>query len=583
MTTTYRMRRPAGLSAWRSRRGIIGVLSAAALLASVAAPVMAPASQAQVPAPAQVLSVAPAPTDLVTEYTIPERPASAEDVTGGELHWAVRYSIRNYMENYEHTGGWCEASDGATYQPRDDYAVFPKASGWVDKASNSQALSFTGTFRIFGYGESWLWFTNVRLYSDGTTATLVAKLLEGYNDKTTYEDFVLATFAVGETPLQANSDATGYVQTSPEGRFSEDAYMVLPSMGGEPSYAPPNDYTDPYSVIALVDHDATVPPPAPKPNPKPEPQPVPNPNPAPVPGEDDDKCKVDTENWPPAPSGKSVGGNASSGATLTVTPGKNLTGSRQEVTLVGKGYPTNNGGSNWGGAYILFGWIDPAKGADWAPSQGGRTGFDYKYIQGQENQSMVSYPGNTTVDGLPVMDASGNWEGTFVIDSAVFDAFNSHIDCYEVQCGIITIGAHGKSNQGVEIFTPLHFAPAKPPTAPGCENGTPGTNPPAPGTDTPAPGDDPEDPAPFIPAPAPNKPAPNTPVPGFDPAKTLPVTNAAGTNNPDPTFGPNVNTGITDVNTAGRTRALLGVFIISLATLGLAALGSRRQRREQRA
>lgn len=159
-----------------------------------------------------------------------------------------------------------------------------------------------------------------------------------------------------------------------------------------------------------------------------------------------------------APYGTSTGTNPT-GASLTVSPAWSLGDKQQQVTLTGKGYDTSK---DFGGAYVLFGWIDPAKGTQWGPAGGGRTGFEYVYHQEEEFQGLVLYPGNTNAGSTDSarqgrMDAAGNWSGTFTIPASQFTAFGKTIDCYRVQCGVITIGAHGVRNAGVEVFTPVYF------------------------------------------------------------------------------------------------------------------------------
>lgn len=687
--------------------------------------------------------------------TAQARPASAAaaesavTVSSGTLEWGVRASIRNYLENFEHTAGWVEARDGATYDPGDPAIVFSDASGWVDTEQQSAELSFAGEVQMFGFGEDWLWFEDVRVNVDGGDAEIVADVIQSYNVKERRDDVTLATF---ELPDGAVGVENGTLEIAGgEGLFTETVWNEhLPKLGGEATYGPPNDFTDPFSVTAELEGSTPGPGPEPtEPEPtEPEPtNPVPtvpapdpdegpygtsrgtsltgtdsyitvtpgyaldpdgttsvtvegfnfNPGPAVDPGagsggiyvglgqaadpdsEDwrrskggvtgpgadldyasprfvahqnsadgdvadammdadgywkfeldvpgstlesffggsaidclESRCGVysfgahgvvnaDNEaatflhfpgdgtedDWPPRgdedpdapptsepdplpadsqltdanrgglteisrsgraltvgvgqehaqqwvgatlhpdpafiswyrvsgngsitvtlpsgiaegdhrlsvvdrdseligwlpfsyavdqkppptdppgenpgggadknPHGSGTGENPQSGARLTVEPAYELEDEGQKVTLTGEGYPTSNSGSNFGGAYIMFGWIDPELGGSWGPSGDGVGGHGYVYIEGEENQSMVSYPGNTTVPGFPTMDDDGDWETEFTIASSRFTAFGQDVDCYTMQCGVITIGAHGQANAGVEVFTPVYF------------------------------------------------------------------------------------------------------------------------------
>lgn len=162
-----------------------------------------------------------------------------------------------------------------------------------------------------------------------------------------------------------------------------------------------------------------------------------------------------------APHGSQTGTGTNSAdysPSITVSPGLGLEDGPATLSLDGEGFPTSNGGSTFGGAYIFFGAVTPVDGADsgsWAPSKGGRSGSNYDYA-GSAYQSMVSYPGDVT--GLIQMDADGDWSTTLPIPGPVFtSAAGNEVDCYAVQCGVITIGAHGSVNAGVEVFAPVSF------------------------------------------------------------------------------------------------------------------------------
>lgn len=162
-----------------------------------------------------------------------------------------------------------------------------------------------------------------------------------------------------------------------------------------------------------------------------------------------------------APSGSQTGtgtNHATLRPTLTVSPGFDLDAGPAVLNLEGSGYGTQSDfGGTFGGAYVFFGVVrltDDADPGSWAPSQGGRSGTNYDYATGA-SQSMVSYPGDPT--GAP-MTADGDWAATLPIPGPTFtSAAGTEVDCYVEQCGIITLGAHGQTSAGVEVFTPVDF------------------------------------------------------------------------------------------------------------------------------
>ncbi|GAA2660844.1 MULTISPECIES: hypothetical protein [Actinosynnema] len=123
-----------------------------------------------------------------------------------------------------------------------------------------------------------------------------------------------------------------------------------------------------------------------------------------------------------------------------------------------------------GGVYVLFGWVsDP--GGSWRPSAGGQVGSTYRYVQDSEAkdnngfQRFVSFPGSDTASSANggTVSADGSWSTRLVVPGARFPAVDragntTQVDCTLVQCGIITIGAHGVVNPNNETFTPITFA-----------------------------------------------------------------------------------------------------------------------------
>ncbi|WP_172592057.1 hypothetical protein [Subtercola boreus] len=134
------------------------------------------------------------------------------------------------------------------------------------------------------------------------------------------------------------------------------------------------------------------------------------------------------------------------------------------MTVSGSGFQSIQGG--FGGIYVLFGWVD----SGWQPSTGGEVGRDYRYVPDSEAkdnagfQRFVAFPGSDTAEAAnAVMDASGGWSTDFTVPGASFNSVDrtgaiSVVDCLTVQCGILTIGAHGVKNANNETFTPISFA-----------------------------------------------------------------------------------------------------------------------------
>ncbi|SJM50649.1 hypothetical protein [Gulosibacter sp. 10] len=141
---------------------------------------------------------------------------------------------------------------------------------------------------------------------------------------------------------------------------------------------------------------------------------------------------------------------------------------QSEITVSGSGFQSVQGG--FGGIYVLFGWVDDPSGGSWKPSNGGATGTDYRYVYDDESnpagfQLFVTFPGSSTASAANggEVAADGTWSGTMKIPGAVFQTFDRQlnettVDCTEVTCGIITIGAHGVKNPNNETFTPVTFA-----------------------------------------------------------------------------------------------------------------------------
>ena len=137
-----------------------------------------------------------------------------------------------------------------------------------------------------------------------------------------------------------------------------------------------------------------------------------------------------------------------------------------EITISGSGFQSIQNG--FGGIYVLFGWADQGT---WKPSAGGKTGSDYRYVYDDETnpvgyQLFVSFPGSSTsyANNGGTIAADGTWSSTMKIPGPRFQAYDrsgavTEVDCLAVQCGIMTIGAHGVVNSSNESFTPIAFQP----------------------------------------------------------------------------------------------------------------------------
>ncbi|MGO1399414.1 MAG: hypothetical protein ACTHVY_13115 [Brevibacterium yomogidense] len=158
---------------------------------------------------------------------------------------------------------------------------------------------------------------------------------------------------------------------------------------------------------------------------------------------------------------------ASAAASVSVSGTPDADG-ESRLELSGSGFQSVQGG--FGGIYVLFGWVEP--GGDWRPSNGGKTGDDYRYVYDDETkpagfQLFVTFPGSSTASAANggEVASDGSWSGTIRVPGSRFTTFDrsqneTTVDCTEVQCGIITIGAHGVVNAGNETFTPVDFPAA---------------------------------------------------------------------------------------------------------------------------
>lgn len=160
--------------------------------------------------------------------------------------------------------------------------------------------------------------------------------------------------------------------------------------------------------------------------------------------------------------------------SVSVSPGKVDPTYATTIRVSGNGFQSVKGGH--GGIYVFFGTVH----SGWQPSRGGATGKDYFYVPDSEArnnqgfQKYVAFPGSDTAGSANggTMSASGAWSTTLVVPGAVFKAYDRSgnvrtIDCHQVACGVITVGAHGVANANNESFTPVGVgattqAPASP-------------------------------------------------------------------------------------------------------------------------
>lgn len=139
-----------------------------------------------------------------------------------------------------------------------------------------------------------------------------------------------------------------------------------------------------------------------------------------------------------------------------------------DITVSGSGFQSIQGG--FGGIYVFFGWVNDPAGGSWKPSQGGRTGEDLLYVPDTEARDNAGYQRFTTFPGSGTSSAAnggtlaadGTWSLRMRTPGARFNAQDRQgnereVDCTQVQCGIITIGAHGVVNPANESFTPVSF------------------------------------------------------------------------------------------------------------------------------
>jgi hypothetical protein len=162
-----------------------------------------------------------------------------------------------------------------------------------------------------------------------------------------------------------------------------------------------------------------------------------------------------------------LGGTASPAAAESKVSVRNSQGSAvidpnymTQLQLSGSGFQSVKNGH--GGIYVLFGAI---KGT-WQPSKGGGSGTNYFTVPDSESKNnggyakFVAFPGSDTADSANggQISSDGSWSTTMNVPGAKFKTLDrsgkaTTIDCREMTCGVITIGAHGVTNAKNETFT----------------------------------------------------------------------------------------------------------------------------------
>lgn len=141
------------------------------------------------------------------------------------------------------------------------------------------------------------------------------------------------------------------------------------------------------------------------------------------------------------------------------------------VTLSGSGFQYLPNAP--GGVYVSFGVVQDPNTNSWAPSQGGKSGETFGYAATGGTTILVSFAGGSSADAAnALIEADGTWTAQMRIPGSSFPSIsgNPHageategatIDCLQVQCGVITFGAHGMVNANNESFTPVSFMTAE--------------------------------------------------------------------------------------------------------------------------
>lgn len=292
-------------------------------------------------------------------------------------------------------------------------------------------------------------------------------------------------------------------------------------------------------------------------------------------------------------------GQGSADPTLQVSPSTLATDRVTDLTVSGTGYlvpPHAPDVDVFGGVYVFFGWVDDPN--RFGPSirnsndNDGTFGVSYAYPgeggdaatrdDGSGQVRLVAFTeGGESGDATDYhMDDQGNWATTIRVYGSTFTSTDpatdetTTYDCTQVQCGVFTIGAHGKPSSTNEVFTPVSFSPAAVQdrdtetgdTAP--PDGDPDDPTTAPSTGQPASGDGHGDEAPTTPTDdAPTGDAPTADGPAATDATTTPATDDTDTASP-PSDRPS-----TSATGDHATTGALAVGVRSTRTVGGSSAG----------
>ncbi|WP_449282311.1 HtaA domain-containing protein [Leucobacter sp.] len=381
-------------------------------------------------------AVAPAHAEPVEH----EPAAAGVEVTGGSVQWIVRSTIRNYLENFGHTEGYVDAAQGASYTRGAPHIEFPVQSGSVDPEAGTASLRVGGEVEMRGFGEAWLHFEDIRLDIADERITVTVDMIESYNVKTRTDDLVLSTFDLPEGGLTIEDDELQL--TTERGAFPDVVALEhLPSYGG-PTYAHPNNWTDPLSLHLTFGEGGGE-----------------------DPGGEDPGGNPGGEDPATGPYGASTGTPyPDTTATIRVTPGYAIApDGSTPVKIEGFGFdpgPAVAPGTGSGGIYVGLGTMkDFGNPEKWRRSKGGSSGpvgmGDYTYGA----PMFVGNQGSGDADVADaVMNASGYWSYTMTIPGKDIPSFfGDTIDCVALQCGFFSFGAHGAVKAANEAFTPIFF------------------------------------------------------------------------------------------------------------------------------
>ena len=186
--------------------------------------------------------------------------------------------------------------------------------------------------------------------------------------------------------------------------------------------------------------------------------------------------------WSSPAAAQGTCGNTDATPRLTVAPTALPAAATSTITVTGSDFlvpPHPCGATVFGGLYLFFGWVAP--GGQWGPSwrnstdSAGQFGVTFSYPgeggggdtrdDGTGLVRLISFtPGGTSGSETPFhLDGGGGFSTTLTVRGALYSwtdistGRTNTVDCRTVQCGVFTIGAHGKSSRTNEQFVPVTF------------------------------------------------------------------------------------------------------------------------------